>query len=253
MRYTVKQLSTVAGVSARTLHYYDEIGLLKPAFSGSNGYRYYEEKELLLLQQILFFRELEFSLEQIKVIITAPTFDARRAMEDQRKMLQMKRDRIDQLLMTIKKTIQTNKGGEFMKSDDLYGGFSKKQMDEYKEEAKKRWGNTDAYKQSVAKTEHFTKADYDRIAKEGVALTQQIADVREKGFAISSPEVQQLIRRHYDSLRTFYEPNYELYRGLGQMYVDDPRFTAYYEKFGKGLAVFMRDAIIHFCTVQETK
>lgn len=250
MKYTVHKLAQLAGITVRTLHHYDQIGLLKPSFSGSNGYRYYEEKELLILQQILFFRELEFSLEQIKQIMQSPNFNSVSVLKEQRKMLEIKRNRIDKLLSTIDARIE---GGESMKNDNLYGGFTKKQMEEYKEEAKKRWGHTDAYKQSVERTKHFTKADYDRIAQEGVALTSQIASLQEKGFAIDSPEVQKMIAQHFNSLRTFYEPSYEMYRGLGQMYVDDPRFTAYYEKFGKGLAVFMRDAMKHFADTQEKK
>jgi MerR family transcriptional regulator, thiopeptide resistance regulator len=253
MKYTVHKLAQLAGITVRALHYYDRIGLLKPSFSGSNGYRYYEEKELLKLQQILFFRELEFSLEQIKDIMQAPTFDVLNTMKDQQKLLELKKDRIDGLLTTLTKTITSYEGGENMKNDDLYGGFTKKQMEEYKEEAKKRWGNTDAYKQSEERTKHWTKADYDRIAKEGTKWTQKLSDTRDKGFAIDSPEIQEMVGQHYNALRTFYEPNYELYRGLANMYVDDPRFAAYYEKFGKGLAVFMRDAMIHFVNTQEKK
>lgn len=253
MKYTVHQLAALAGITVRTLHHYDQIGLLKPSFSGSNGYRYYEEKELLKLQQILFFRELEFSLEQIKDIMDSPKFDFVTAMKDQKKMLQIKRDRIDALLSTIDKTIQSREGGEVMKNDDLYGGFTKKQMEEYKEEAKQRWGDTDAWKQSEEHTKHWTKTDYDRIAKQGAEWTAKMASLMEKGFAVDSPEIQEMIGQHYNALRTFYEPNYEMYRGLGQMYVDDPRFTAYYEKFGKGLAVFMRDAMVQFCDSKEKK
>jgi|SRR6185369_153181 len=251
MKYTVHTLAELAGITVRTLHHYDQIGLLKPSFSGSNGYRYYEEKELLRLQQILFFRELEFSLEQIKEIMTSPSFDTASALKEQKKLLLLKRDRMVDLLDTIDKTIKSYEGGEAMKNNALYGGFTKKQMEAYKEEAKKRWGHTDAYKQSEERTKQFTKADYERIAQEGAALTQAIADAHEKGFLIDSPEVQALIEKHYNALRTFYEPNYEMYRGLGQMYIDDPRFTAYYEKFGKGLAVFMRDAINQYCDGKE--
>jgi MerR family transcriptional regulator, thiopeptide resistance regulator len=250
MKYTVHKLADLAGITVRTLHHYDEIGLLKPSFSGSNGYRYYEEKELLKLQQILFFRELEFSLEQIKQMMNTETFDTKKALEDQKEMLKLKRERIDALLLTIERRI---KGSEYMKNDDLYGGFTKKQMEEYKEEAKKRWGNTDAYKQSEERTKNFTKADYDRLAEEGTKWTQKLSDTRDKGFTSDSPEIQEMVSQHYNGLRTFYEPNYELYRGLANMYVDDPRFAAYYEKFGKGLSIFMRDSMIHFVNNQEKK
>ncbi len=253
MKYTVHKLAELAGITVRTLHHYDQIGLLKPSFSGSNGYRYYEEKELLKLQQILFFRELEFSLEQIKAIMQVPTFDVLKTMGDQKTLLELKKDRIDGLLTTLTKTIKSYEGGEQMKNDDLYGGFTKKQMEEYKEEAKKRWGNTDAYKQSEERTKNFTKADYDRVAEEGTKWTQKLSAMRDKGFAIDSPEVQTLIEKHYNGLRKFYEPNYELYKGLANMYVDDPRFASYYEKFGKGLAVFMRDAMMQFVDTHEKK
>lgn len=246
MKYTVHKLAKLAGISVRTLHYYDQIGLLKPSFSGNNGYRYYEERELLRLQQILFFRELEFSLEQIKQMMGSATFEVLQALEDQQKMLELKRERISTLLDTITKTIESKKGGEKMKNDDLYGGFTKKQLEKYQEEAKKRWGHTDAYKQSNERTKNWTKADYDTVAKQGTDLTQRIADVMTKGFAPESPEAQKLIAEHYDNLRIFYEPSYEMYRNLGQMYVDDARFTAYYEKFAKGLATFMRDGIGYF-------
>ena len=131
-----------------------------------------------------------------------------------------------------------------MNNDDLYGTFTKDEMEQYKEEAKKRWGDTEPWQQSEERTKHWTKDDYQRVAKEGAKWTQRMASLMENGSTTDSPEVQEMIRQHYEGLRTFYEPNYEMYKGLGQMYVDDPRFTAFYEKFGKGLAVFMRDAMV---------
>jgi MerR family transcriptional regulator, thiopeptide resistance regulator len=246
MEYTIKKLAKLAGISVRTLHFYDEKGILKPAGVKANGYRVYGEKELLTLQQIMFFKELEFSLEQIQEILKTPGFDRLKALREQQKLLSIKRDRLTDLLATIAKTIRSGQGGESMKNDDLYDGFTKKQMEEYKEEAKKRWGHTDAYKQSVERTKHWTKADYDRIAKQGVEWTKKLAALRETGLSAESPQVQEMIVQHYNALRTFYEPNYEMYRGLGELYVNDPRFTAYYDKHGEGLAAFMRDAMIFF-------
>lgn len=244
MQYTVKKLAELAGISVRTLHYYDEIGLLKPSFVKDNGYRYYAEKELLTLQQILFFRELEFPLEQIVKIMQNPQFDRISALEEQKKLLEIKKKRLEGLLTTIETTITSEKGGENMSAQNLYGNFSKKQMEEYQEEAKKRWGHTDAWKQSQERTKHWKKEDYDRIAKEGAEWTQKMGEMMNSGLTPDSAEIQEMIGKHYEGLRTFYEPNYEMYKGLGQMYVDDPRFTAFYEKFGKGLAVFMRDAMV---------
>lgn len=238
--YTVNMMAKIAGVSIRTLHYYDKIGLLKPSGVRKNGYRYYGEKELAKLQQILFFRELEFPLADIAWMVNAPNFNAQKALKDQKKLLELKRKRIENLLTTIEKTL---KGGETMTTYDMFGSFDQDTLDKYKEEAKARWGNTDAWKQSQRRTKGWTKTDYARIAKKGAEWTKKLAELRDKGCAADSPEIQEMIDQHYNGLRTFYEPNYEMYKGLGQMYVDDPRFSAYYEKFGKGLAVFMRDAM----------
>ena len=232
-------------MSVRTLHYYDEIRLLVPEVKQQNGYRLYSEAELAKLQQILFFRELDFSLDEIKAILNNPRFNREQALREQKKLLEIKKERVTRLITTIDK--QLLKGGENMSDDtQMFGSFTNKQMEEYKEEAKRRWGDTDAWKQSQERTKHWTKADYDRIAKEGAQWTEKMAQVMTEGNAIDSPVVQEMIDQHYNGLRTFYEPNYEMYKGLGQLYVDDPRFTAFYEKFAVGLAVFMRDAMTHY-------
>ena len=133
-----------------------------------------------------------------------------------------------------------------MSDVQILGNFSKKQMEEYKEEAKKRWGDTTAWKQSQERTKKWTDEDYKRIAKEGENWTKKLAELRDKGFVPQSPEIQEMVSQHYNGLRTFYEPNFEMYKGLGQLYVDDPRFNTYYDRFGEGLAVFLRDAMLIF-------
>lgn len=246
MVYTVQKLATIAGISVRTLHYYDEIGLLKPSSIGDNGYRYYAEKELVRLQQILFFRELAFPLEDIIKIMQSPTYDMEEALRQQRKLLEAKRKRITQLLQTIDKTL---KGGEHMNNDDLFAGFTEDQLEELKEEAKKRWGESDAYKQSAERTKHWTKEDYNRIAKEGKLLTQQLAKAMD--LPIENSEVQKLIAQHHKSIEVFYDCSYEMYRGLGQLYVTDPRFTATYDKVRPGLAAWMQKAMNYYCDQHE--
>jgi DNA-binding transcriptional MerR regulator len=243
MIYTVDQLSKVAGISVRTLHYYDEIGLLKPSFVRPNGYRIYEQKELLKLQQILFFRELEFSLEQITEMIHAPNFNSKKVLADQRKLLELKKERIEKLILSVDKRL---KGGEKNMDDtQLFGSFDDKQMEEYKKEAKKRWGHTEAWKQSQERTKHWTKADYKKIADEGNKFTAELAKLMDRGT--EDEDVQKMIAQHYQGIQQFYDCSLEMYRGLGQLYVDDPRFGAYYNKFRSGMAVFMRDAIAYFC------
>jgi DNA-binding transcriptional MerR regulator len=245
MSYTIQRLANLAGVTVRTLHYYDEIGLLKPAQIKENGYRIYEEHELLHLQQILFFREIDFPLEKIKRIMSDPSFSIEKALRDQRQLLELKKKRLTDLTRTIDKTLNKITKQNPMKDEKLYDGFSKEKIEKYAEEAKERWGHTEAYKQSQERAKKMSKGDMARIQKESDALMKEIAAVINK--KPSDTTVQKLIDRHYNNLRNFYEPNLEMYRGLGNMYVDDSRFTAYFEKYAKGLAIFMRDAINAYC------
>ena len=140
MAYTIKQLADLAGVSVRTLHYYDEIGLLAPGAYGENGYRYYDADALLRLQQILFFRELDFRLDEIKAILDRPDFDVRRALETHRVALEEKSARLKQLIETVDKTISRLKGESKMSDQELFGGFDEEKQAQYTEEARKRWG-----------------------------------------------------------------------------------------------------------------
>lgn len=243
--YTVDKLAKLAGVSGRTLHYYDEIGLLKPSYIAENGYRYYQDKELLTLQQIMFFRELEFPLEEIKTILSSPKFDHFQAYEDHKKVLQLKRDRLNQQIKTIDMTLSFLKGNSTMDDQQLYGCFNKQQMEEYQKEAERRWGDTDAYKQSQQRTKNWTPADYKRVQQELQEITRVLADLINQ--AVSSDAVQQLIVKHHAYIEHFYDCPIEMYRSLGRMYVDDKRFAAFYEKFHIGLAQFICEAINYYC------
>jgi DNA-binding transcriptional MerR regulator len=251
MVYTVKQLSKIAGISARTLHYYDEIGLLKPSFVQENGYRCYTDKELIKLQQILFFRELEFSLVDIKEMINSPEFNENEALAEQKKLLKIKRARLDKLIETIDKTIKKLKGGEDMNNDDLFASFGDDELVENMKEAKRRWGDSEAFKQSIERTKHWTKKDYERIKKEGREFTEKLSQSMDKDIA--SPEVQALVREHHKGIEYFYDCSYEMYRNLGKLYVDDPRFTAYYDKVKPGLAAWLQKAINYYCDAGEKK
>lgn len=246
MEYTVKQLSRLSGVSVRTLHYYDQIGLLKPSFVKDNGYRCYEEKELLKLQQILFFRELEFPLEKIKQVMGSAQFDSITALSDQQHLLELKKKRLEKLINTIKATILSLKGGEIMSDDKKFSAFSDPTYQKYKDEVERRWGNTDAYKQSMERVGKMTKEDLNRVKAEQEDIAQTTADLMKKGFSSDSSEVQKQVSRFYQYLHHFYDPGYEMFKGLGQMYVDDPRFTEVYEKRAKGFAAFMRDAMAYY-------
>jgi DNA-binding transcriptional MerR regulator len=244
----VQKLANISGVTVRTLHHYDEIGLLKPARVKNNGYRFYDEHELLKLQQILFFRELDFPLLDIKKILDNPKFDMTKALEEHREMLEQKKKKIDALTKTIDKTIKRIRKETTMNDEELYKSFIAHD-EKYKDEVKERWGDTEAYKQS--------RERYSRLTKEQIIQMKKDADVWMKKFiqnmkyGVESEEIQTMIGQHYESLRTFYEPNLELYEGLANMYVDDPRFTAYYEKYEIGLAKFMRDAMLLYCKTHK--
>lgn len=251
MTYTVQQLARVSGVSVRTLHYYDEVGLLKPARVAKNGYRQYEEQDLVKLQQILFFRELEFSLDDIQKMMASPTFDRERALQDQKHLLGLKRKRLDALMKTIDTTLKSMSKQQTMNDDELYDAFKDDDVKQYQDEVKQRWGNSDAYKQSMERTSKMTKKEMDKLKEDGKKHTQALADSMDKGP--THPDVQALIAKSHAGVNFFYDCSLDMFRKLGEMYVQDPRFTAYYEKFRPGMAVFMRDAIAHYCDTQSKK
>lgn len=248
MNYTIKKLATIAGISVRTLHYYDEIGLLKPSFLHENGYRYYEEKELRKLQQILFFRELDFSLEQIKAMVTSSSFDEKKAFEDQKKLLVLKKVKLEKLIETIDNTL---KGGKTMNNDDLFGSFSDEDIEKVKTEVKSRWGNTDAYRQSMEKTKHWKKEDYKKKVEEGKEFLQLLG--KSMVHDVKSDEVQSLIKKQHEQINGYYDCSYEMFRNLATMYISDSRFTKTYEDVRPGLAQFVHDAIFYYCDAHEGK
>ncbi|MES2213220.1 MAG: MerR family transcriptional regulator [Patescibacteria group bacterium] len=248
-KYTVKQLAILAGLTVRTLHFYDECGLLEPELIEKNGYRVYGERELLRLQQILFFRELDFPLGEIKKILNSPGFDMVSALRDHRKLIELKRKRLTKLLKTIDITIKKMNDKKEIKEEELYGNFSDAEQKEYAEEAKQRWGNTEAYKQSMERTKHWTKENYAQVKKDGDELMKNIVAAMSHG--IESDEVQKLIGKWRAGINVFYDTTPEICRGLASMYISDSRFTAYYEKYQTGLAQFMHDAIFYYCDHTE--
>jgi DNA-binding transcriptional MerR regulator len=250
MKYTIKQIAKLAGISVRTLHYYDEINLLKPAFIKDNGYRYYEEAQLEKLQQILFFRELEFPLDQIKQIIQLPDFNSLQRLKDQKQLLELKRQRIDKLITTIDRTMTSLKGGVTMSTDQKFSAFNDPSYQKYKDEVVQRWGNTQAYQQSMQKVGKMSKDELEKVKAEGEDIADSIGILLAQGFSANSSEVQQQIDRFYHHLHNFYDLSYEMFKNLGQMYVDDPRFTAYYENRRKGLAAFMGKAMAQYADDQ---
>jgi DNA-binding transcriptional MerR regulator len=251
MQYSVQQLATLARVTPRTLRFYDKVGLLSPAGKAKNGYRYYGEKELVRLQQILFFRELEFPLDDIKRMMSRPGFDPAAALLDQKKLLQLKRGRLTRLIHSIEKTITHMANNHQADHEELYDAFKDDDVQQYQAEVKERWGGTAAHKQSQARVAKLTKAEMAAFKAKGEALTRRLADAMTLDPA--SPEAQKLIAEHHAGIEFFYECQPAMYRNLGQMYVDDPRFTAYYDKVKPGLAAWVQRGINRWCDVREAQ
>ena len=238
--HTVKQLAKLAGVSVRTLHYYDEIGLLKPSWVGGNGYRHYEEDALLKLQQVLFYRELDLSLEEIKTVVGQPDFDVLEALESHRKALVGRLARIKQLLRTVDNTIHQLKGRGKMNAKGLFEGFGEEEQEKYAKEAEEMY-DPEIVKASNRKWKAYSTVEKERIIADGKAIHIELAAAIGKGAG--SPEAQKLIGRWHQNLQNFWSPNDDQLLGLADMYNDDPRFKASYDKVNPKLAGFMREAV----------
>lgn len=247
MKYTIKQLAKLAHVTVRTLHHYDAIGLLSPQRDPDNGYRMYSENDMLLLQQILFFRELDFDLEEIKRIIYAPDFDIRLALTQHKNLLKLKRKRITRLIYTIDNNLDSMQNNQ--SADQMYNPFDDADIKKYQSEAKFRWGHTKEYAESMKRVKQMTKAQMDQLKIDAKKFNDDVVAIIE--FGPESDEAQEKIAQHYNNLRTFYEPNLELYAGLAQMYIADPRFAAYYNAHHPDLAQFMHDAMMVYIQRQS--
>src|SRR5699024_1639235 len=234
----VKEAAELVGISVRTLHHYDEIGLLEPETTES-GYRSYSEKDLETLQQILFFKKLDFPLKKIKEIINSPSFDREEALQVQRRMLLEERSRLDNMIATIDKTIQHAKGEIPMSDQEKFEGFDFSK-NPYEQEARERWGNK-AVDESNAKINQMSKDEQQEMGEEFDRIYRELAAIRDK--APYSDEAQAAIKVWYDYLNKIGSYSLDAFKGLGQMYVDDERFTKNIDKYGDGLAVFMWDAM----------
>ncbi|UFJ40338.1 MerR family transcriptional regulator [Brevibacillus humidisoli] len=235
----VKEVADLVGISVRTLHHYDEIGLLTPEKTTESGYRIYSDQDLETLQQILFFRELGFPLKEIKEIVNSPSFDRREALELQRNMLLEKRSQLDKMIATIDKTIRHMKGEIQMTNEEKFEGFDFRH-NPYEQEARERWGD-EAVDKTNAKIKNMSQAEQEAMGSQMNAIYQKLASLRHD--SPESAEAQAAIKEWYVFLNTMGCYSLEAFKGLGQMYVDDERFTKNIDRFGEGLAQFMRDAM----------
>ena len=248
MAYTVKKISELSGVSVRTLHFYDEIGLLKPAYYGTNGYRFYEEQQLLMLQQILFFRELGLELKKIHKILTGKKFDMLVALSSHREVLRKKIGKSEELIKTIDKTIDHLKGKNKMKEQDIYQGFARVKQEEYERYLLNRFA--DGAKETIAQThenlKNWTKSDFEKSQAEFARIIKELAALMAKNYTPDSDAVQPLIDAHCKWLIGYWTPDKDSYIGLSQCYIGfewKEAFEAYdseHPRLAKYLAEAMR-------------
>lgn len=254
MEYTVQKLGKIAGVSTRTLRYYDEIGILKPARINSSGYRIYTVVEVNRLQQILFYRELGVKLESIKKIIMDPCFNSNTALIEHREKLIEKRKQIDILIENINKTISESDGRITMTDEEKFEGLKQKIVDNnernYGEEIRKKYGDSQIDK-SNEKIKNMTKNQYDELEKLSVSIKSSL-----KAAFINGDPAGELAMKTVELHRkwiSYYWDNYtkEAYASIAKMYVCDERFRSYYDKEQPGTAEFLRDAILIYTGMKK--
>lgn len=250
MAFTIQKLANMAGISTRTLRYYDELGLLVPMRINASGYRIYGQNEIDILQHILFYREMGFELLNIKSIITNPDFNAFEALEEHHKQLLDRKIKLEHLILNVEKTMASHRGGSIMSDKEKFEGFKRKMIDDnankYGKEIREKYGN-DTIDKSNQKVSGLSEEDL-KIAAQ---LAEDILEKLSIAMASGDPEgpiAQEIADMHKRWLNFFWQSySKEAHVGLAQMYVDDSRFTAYYDdKIGKGTAEFLRDAILYF-------
>ena len=240
----IKEFAKLTGVSVRTLHYYDEIELLKPAFvDEQNGYRFYDENSLLRMQEILFYRELDFPLKSILEILSSPDYDKQKALAEQRKLLELKKERLERIIDALD---GATKGKVTMAAFDNSDYETARKQ--YEVEAKQRWGDTDAYKEYEQKTAYYPKDKWQTVNDGLMEIFSKFAECMKNGNTANSNEAQALVIELQNYItENYYTCTKEILAGLGQMYVADERFKTNIDKNGHGTAEFVSKSIEIYC------
>lgn len=247
MALTVSEVASLAGITVRTLHHYDEIGLVRPSGRTHAGYRLYDRAAVERLQEVLFYRALDFSLDEIARVIDDPTYDRSTALREQHQLLAERVEQTSRLLKAVEAAMNAHDNGINLTDEELLEVFGKDYAEEhadYQSEARERWGDTDAWKESRRRTAEFTKDDWLRVKAETDAQFQAFAAPLRAGLPADSVEAMdaaEAARRHIHD--NFYECSHEMHQNLGDMYVADERFTKTYDDVEPGLAQYVRDAI----------
>lgn len=244
MRWQIREFAEEAGVSVRTLHYYDEIGLLKPAaVDPYTGYRYYDEASLLRMQEILFYRELEFPLKDIVVILTSPGYDSRQALRKQKELLTIKKERLERLIAAVDRAV---------KEENIMKEFNNRKFEQQKElyqkEAKEKWGKTAAYAEYEQKTAGRSAGKQEALGEGLMQIMASFSDCMRSGAAPESEDAQALVEKLQGYITDhYYTCTKEILAGLGQMYVADERFRTNIDASGEGTAAYISRAVEQYC------
>ena len=236
----IKEFADFTGVSVRTLHYYNEIGLLMPAFvDKTTGYRFYDEDSLLRMQEILFYRELDFSLKSIGEILSSPNYNKSKALKEQKQLLILKKERLERLISAIDSA---------MKGDNVMTAFDNSEFEKHKAEAREKWGKTDAYKEHAQRTKNYSKQKWNDLAEGMDQIMAEFAICVKKSETPDSTEAQNLVKMLQSHItENYYLCTNEILAGLGQMYIADERFKNNIDKHADGTAEFICEAITVYC------
>lgn len=242
--YTVGAVARLAGVTVRTLHHYDEVGLVRPSGRTDAGYRLYEAADLARLRDVLSYRELGFTLEQIARILDDPQGDTVSHLREQHRLVRQRIDRLHDVLSHLEKLMEAEQMGINLTPEEQLEVFGENWLgEEYTAEAEQKWGDTEAWQQSQRQAATLSKDDWVEVKAETDALEAELAQALASGVPASDPRTMDLAERHRASIERFYDCSYAMHRGLGDMYLADPRFTQHYEDVAPGLAQYLRDAI----------
>ena len=236
------EVAELAGVTVRTLHHYDGLGLLSPSGRSDAGYRLYSLEDLARLREILIWRGLGFPLTEIAALLDEPGHDRLASLERQRELIEREIERLGALAAAVDAAIAAHRDGDEMEVDTMFEGFD---PSEYEEEARERWGHTEAYQESMERTGRYGEHEWAEIRAEAEAITRELVALMRAGRPADGPEARALAERHRAHIsRWFYPCSPVMHRGLGEMYVANERFARFYEREAPGLAVFFRDAIV---------
>ncbi|MEV7614734.1 MerR family transcriptional regulator [Streptomyces sp. NPDC089799] len=244
MGYSVGQVAGFAGVTVRTLHHYDEIGLLSPSGRSGAGHRRYDDADLGRLQQILFYRELGFPLEEVAVLLDDPDADPRQHLRRQHALLTERIGRLQEMAKAVEHAMEAQKMGINLTPEERFEVFGDKDPARYEAEAEERWGGTELYAESQRRAATYTKEDWRRMQDEAADWGARYSALMEAGEPADGERAMDMAEEHREHIgRWFYDCSYEMHTCLADMYVADERFKAFYDGIRPGLAEHLRDAI----------